>query len=98
MRARIAGLALVLAVALVGCTLMKPETREQAAWPGASEEGGKVLRPRRCMLTVLILARPLKDELLNDALWRVVDEQAIGDPEALPTLAANGLRVGRVTG
>jgi hypothetical protein len=45
----------------------------------------------------VLLDRPLGDLAINEAIWRVVDEQVIA-PAERKALAVNGLRIGRVIG
>ena len=49
------------------------------------------------MLRVAILNRPFRDAAINEAVWKVADEQAI-TPEARRALEVNGLRIGQITG
>jgi len=90
---------LLLAVmAAAGCnTPNRPDLRQDAMLVRASGSAGKIIEPRRCDLRLAILARPLHEDVLNDGVWRLADEQAVG-PEARRTLEANGLRVGLITG
>lgn len=93
-------LALVAAAAAVaGCTPKNAEVR-----PGAASAvleriggGGRVIEPNRCALRVVILPRPLRDRMVNEAVWATADSQVV-DPAARRALEANGLRVGLVTG
>ena len=66
-------------------------------WSAPGGSAGKIIEPKRCDLRLAILTRPLHEDAINDGVWRVADEQAVG-PEARRTLEANGLRVGLITG
>lgn len=86
-----------LGATLAGCSLLQPpEARKDGARVG-SGEGGEKIAPKRCAVTISILSRPLKDEILNRDAWRLADEQAV-PAEARHALEANGLRMGVVTG
>ena len=80
---------------VAGCTLDNPENRPKQIFGriGGHGGGGQIIEPRRCLIRVAILDRPFRDPAINDALWRVVDEQAIA-PAEHNALEANGLRVG----
>ncbi|WZO98648.1 hypothetical protein EP7_000228 [Isosphaeraceae bacterium EP7] len=60
-------------------------------------KGVKMLAPKRCDLTSVILTRPLDDPLLVKTLWQTVDDQSIS-PESRRLLAANGIRAGILSG
>jgi hypothetical protein len=90
--------ALVLAMMVVaGCTLNRAELRKEAVVTRIGGSGGQLIEPKRCMLEVAILSRPLRDEAINEAVWGAADEQAIA-PSARHALGANGVRIGRITG
>jgi hypothetical protein len=80
-----------------GCALDKPENRPKQIAGRIGGHGGQVIEPRRCFIRVAILDRPFRDPAINEALWRVVDEQVIA-PAQHKLLEANGLRVGRIIG
>jgi hypothetical protein len=80
-----------------GCALDKPENRPKQIAGRIGGHGGQVIEPRRCFIRVAILDRPFRDPAVNEALWRVVDEQVIA-PAQHKLLEANGLRVGRIIG
>lgn len=88
-----------LLTAVVGCSLNRgsSELRPSSVITRLGGQAGQVIEPKRCLLTVAILSRPLHDEVINDVLWRRLDEQAVG-PEARRALEENGLRVGLLTG
>jgi hypothetical protein len=93
-------LALVLAAtAVAGCTLRNNELRRGATTEALRRigVGGRVIEPKRCVLKVVILPRPLRDRAVHEAVWAAADGQAIA-PEARRALEANGLRVGVITG
>jgi hypothetical protein len=80
-----------------GCALDKPENRPKQIAGRIGGHGGQIIEPRRCFIRVAILDRPFRDPAINEALWRVVDEQVIA-PAEHKSLEANGLRVGRIIG
>lgn len=84
-------------VGFAGCSLVKPEGTPQQGVPRIGGHGGQLIEPKRCYIRVAIVDRPFRDPAINDALWKVVDEQSIA-PEVRKGLSANGLRVGRVIG
>jgi hypothetical protein len=86
-------------MAWLGCTLTKSDLRQDAdgLLPGLSPGGGRLIAPKQCALKMVVVSRPLGDEALGEALWRVADSQIIGD-EARRALEANGVRVGVVSG
>ena len=88
-----------LATLLVGCSLNRStsDVRPTNLIARIGGQGGQVIEPKRCLLTVVILSRPLHDETINDVLWRGVDEQLVGS-ETRRALEDNGLRVGVLTG
>ncbi|HMB06769.1 MAG TPA: hypothetical protein VKP69_23905 [Isosphaeraceae bacterium] len=89
-------LALVLAVLVVaGCTRNRAALRREALYTRIGG-GGQIIEPRRCLLQVAILTRPLRDEDLN-AVWRVADPQVI-PTEVRHALEVNGVRIGLITG
>lgn len=83
---------------VAGCNPWKGQMRPDALIGRiGSKPVGQIIEPKKCALRVVILDRPLRDSVLNDILWRAVDEQSIA-PEARSALQANGLRMGRITG
>lgn len=96
MRRAASVLGLAVAIGLSGCDLTAPGVRKDATGTLIGT-GGRVVEPKRCALTVVILTRPQNDPALNGALWEVADEQ-VAAPEVRRALQTNGLRVGRITG
>ena len=90
--------ALVVAMmAVAGCSFNRSDLGRDT-FLGRIGGGGQIIEPKRCNLRVAILSRPLRDEALNDALWSVVDEQAVG-PEAPPRRSrSTGCGSGLITG
>src|SRR5262245_25031692 len=83
-------------LALVGCTLTQSQlAKGPLATPIGA--GGRLIAPKRCILRMMLVSRPAGDPVLNEAVWRGADPQAVDD-EARRALEANGVRVGRVTG
>lgn len=89
-------LVLALALGLPGCDLTAPGVRKEDMGTVIGRNG-RVVEPKRCSLTVVILTRPQNDPVLNGSLWDVADEQ-IATPELRRALQTNGLRVGRISG
>jgi hypothetical protein len=88
-------LALVVALlAVAGCTLNRAELRREALYRIGGN--GQVIEPKRCLLQVAILSRPLRDKDLN-SVWGAADVQVI-PTETQQALEVNGLRIGLVTG
>jgi hypothetical protein len=80
-----------------GCALDK-----QGNGPGTviTRVGGHsrgLVEPKRCLLKVAIVSRPFGDPTVNDAVWRVADEQIV-PPAERRAWEVNGLRVGRISG
>lgn len=84
---------------VVGCSLNRTasDLRQSNLITRIGGQTGQLIEPKRCLLTVVVLSRPLRDEAINDVLWRRVDQQVVA-PEARRALEANGLRVGLLTG
>jgi hypothetical protein len=82
--------------ALVGCSLTQSALRDDGPL-GQKGGGRRVIAPKMYVLDVMILTRPQGDRALNDAVWRVADEQVV-EPAVARALQSNGLRAGRVTG
>lgn len=83
-------------VCLFGCSLTK-STPKDAEAPFPVVAPGSFYQPKRCLLTILMPARPLNDTALNDIIWSVVDRQSIPN-ETRKALEINGLRAGIVAG
>ena len=98
-RSRIQTLALALtaATAVAGCTLNRSAVRKNGDSFLGQVGGAKVIEPKRCVLSVIILPKPMGDPAVNSAVWAAADEQTV-PPEARRALEANGLRVGVLTG
>lgn len=99
MRTMFLTLAFAIGLAAPGCRLL--ETDREATPSDASPTLGQSDRPRaaaRTLLIELLFVRcPANDTELHAELWRYVDEQFL-DAGTRGRLAANGLRVGIVTG
>lgn len=88
--------ALTCGVCVIGCSLTKTTPKDAEA-PFPVLAPGSFYQPKRCLLTILMPARPLQDAALNDILWSVVDRQSIPN-ETRKALEINGLRAGIVAG
>lgn len=84
-------------LAVAGCALDKPENQPRQVFERIGGRGGQILQPRQCLIRVVILDRPFGDPAVNDAVWRLADEQVVTAPQR-KALEANGLRIGRVIG
>lgn len=84
-------------LAVVGCALNRSAELRNDQLMTRIGGAGQLVEPKRSLLTVIHLSRPLRDPVINDVLWRSADEQAIG-PEIRRTLQSNGLRIGLITG
>jgi hypothetical protein len=84
-------------LSLSGCNPHKDQLRPGDIFQRISRQGGQIIEPRKCVLRVAILNRNVRDPAINDAVWKVADEQATA-PEARRGLEVNGLRIGRITG
>ncbi|MGE3819344.1 MAG: hypothetical protein AB7I30_07910 [Isosphaeraceae bacterium] len=93
-------LALVVAIstAVAGCALNKSTPRRVTETLfGQFGNTGQIIEPKRCLLTVVYLSKPLHDPVVNEAIWNVADEQTVpGETRRL--LEANGMRIGVLTG
>jgi len=94
-RAALGGLALGLAGAC-GCN-RKDGIRPDNLLGGFGPSRGEVIEPKKVTLRMAIISRPFRDPVLNEVVWRSVDEQAVG-PAERQALQANGVRMGRITG
>jgi hypothetical protein len=82
---------------VVGCNPHKDQLRPENLFGRIGRQNGQVIEPRKCMIQVAILNRPLRDPVINDSVWKIADEQAI-PPEMRRSLEVNGLRIGQITG
>jgi hypothetical protein len=82
---------------LAGCNPHKDQLRPENLFGRIGRPSGQIIEPKRCMLRVAILNRPFRDAVINEAVWRAADEQAIA-PEARRALEVNGVRIGQITG
>ena len=96
----IGGLTLVAAL-MGGCSLLRPdgsETAKDTLLPKLGPFGsGKIVEPKRCMLTVTMVSKPLHDKVVNESVWSTADEQGISS-ETRKALAANGIKIGVIEG
>jgi hypothetical protein len=80
-----------------GCALDKNGSRPGSVFARVGGHSGQLIEPKRCLLKVVILARPFGDPVINEAVWKVADEQVI-PPADRRAWEANGLRIGRIIG
>jgi hypothetical protein len=84
--------------AVAGCTLNQAVLRKSGEeFLGQVGGNGQVIEPKRCLLTVVMLPRPIDDKAVNEAVWSVADEQSV-PVDVRRVLEANGLRMGVLTG
>lgn len=91
---------MVLTAALLGfsgCNPHKDPLRAENLFGRIGRLNGQIIEAKKCMLRVAILNRPFRDASINEAVWKVADEQAISR-EARRALEVNGLRIGQITG
>ena len=69
----------------------RDQLRPEALFGRIGRQSGQIIEPRKCMLRVAIVNRPVRDPAINEVVWKVADEQAIA-PEARRALEVNGLR------
>src|SRR5581483_12495462 len=81
----------------VGCALNRTSDLRKDGLFARIGGGGQVIEPKRSLLTVIHLTKPLKDEIVNTAIWRTADEQAV-PPETRRAWQVNGLRIGLISG
>ena len=82
---------------LSGCNPHKDPLRAENLFGRIGRLNGQIIEAKKCMLRVAILNRPFRDASINEAVWKVADEQAI-TREARRALEVNGLRIGQITG
>ncbi len=82
---------------LAGCNPHRDQLRPENLFEQIGRPHGQLIEPRKCMLRVAIVERPLRDPSINEVVWKAADEQSI-TPEARRTLQVNGIRLGRITG
>jgi hypothetical protein len=82
---------------LTGCNPRSSQLRPENLFGRIGRQSGQLIEPRKCMLRVAILNRSIRDPAINEAVWKVADQQVIA-PEARRALEVNGLRIGLITG
>ena len=83
-----------------GCSLNKDGFRADKLFTriGGSGQGpGNIIEPKRCMLEIAIITRPIGDKTINDSVWNVADVQCIPE-DARRSLEANGVKIGKIIG
>ncbi len=86
----------VVATALVGCSLTQSALREGDGLASIGQ-GGRLITPKRYRLDVIFLSRPQGDPVFNEVVWQSADEQVV-EPDLRRALQVNGLRYGKITG
>ena len=59
--------------------------------------GGQAVEPKRCLVKVWMISKPLRDRAVNDAAWERADEQLL-ESQTRMQFEDNGLRLGVVSG
>jgi hypothetical protein len=91
-------LAFAALAAVAGCTLNRSALRQTGEdFLGQIGGNAQVIEPKRCLLTVVMLPRPIHDKAVNEAVWSSADEQAVPS-DMRRALESNGLRMGILTG
>ena len=93
----LAGAAAAGLLAVAGCSLDNPDSRPRQVFNRIGGNGGLIIQPRQCLIRTALIDRPFRDPAINEAVWRVADEQVIA-PAGRKALQVNGLRVGRIIG
>ena len=82
---------------VVGCALDKDGVQPGKTFARIGGHAGEMLEPKQCLLKVAIISRAFGDPAINEAVWKVADEQIIS-PRERHAWEVNGLRLGRILG
>lgn len=80
-----------------GCNPLKEQIRPDNLLGRVGRPQGELIEPRKVALRMAVISRTHRDPVVNEAIWRAADEQAIS-PEERRALQANGIRLGRIVG
>jgi hypothetical protein len=80
-----------------GCSLNKDQLSSNKVITRVGGRTGEIIEPKRCLLEVAIVTRPLGDKTINESVWSAADMQCIPE-EARRLLDANGVRIGKIIG
>ena len=96
---RIARVSVVLGVImLTGCSLNKDQFRADKVFTRIGGGGqGQVIEPKRCMVEIAMITRPIGDKTINSSVWNSADVQCLPE-ESRKSLEANGIRIGKILG
>lgn len=85
------------ALIAVGCSLNKDQLNPNKVVTRIGGRPGEFIEPKRCLLEVAIITRPIRDHAINESVWNAADVQCISE-EARRSLDANGVRIGKIIG
>lgn len=81
----------------VGCSLNKDQLNPNKVVTRIGGRPGEFIEPKRCLLEVAIITRPIRDKAINESVWNAADVQCVSE-EARRSLDANGVRIGKIIG
>jgi hypothetical protein len=81
----------------VGCSLNKDQLTANQVITRIGGRQGEHIEPKRCLLEVAIVTRPIRDKVINESVWNAADVQCTSE-EARRSLDANGVRIGKIIG
>jgi hypothetical protein len=79
---------------LSGC--LWPEEVERSSFMKRFQE--KTISPDHALIEIAILECPIRDEYINEQIWKRVDELIVADSDRRGALDENGFRVGQLVG
>jgi len=86
-------------VPMLLCTLsgcLWPEEAERSSFMKRFQE--KTISPDHALIEIAILECPIRDEFINDHIWKRVDELIVADSDRRGALDENGFRIGQLVG
>jgi hypothetical protein len=84
---------------MVLCTLsgcLFPEEAERSSFMKRFHE--KTISPDHALIAIAILECPIRDEYINEHIWKRVDELIVADSDQRGALDDNGFRIGQLVG
>jgi hypothetical protein len=79
---------------LSGCLL--PEEQERSSFLKRFQQ--RTITPEHALIEIAILECPIRDEYINQHVWKQVDELIVTDADRRAALEENGFRVGQLVG
>jgi hypothetical protein len=79
---------------LSGC--LWPEEVERSSFIKRLQE--KTISPDHALIEIAILECPIRDEYINEQIWKRVDELIVADSDRRGALNENGFRIGQLVG